>query len=101
MKAMERKPFALANTTHRQESFSMAFLENPTKSTTRCSVTCGDGYELEILEVEMKPRRIALKVDCDTFEGTKNGLPNLLRLFDELKIRATFLFTLGPDTSGR
>src|SRR3954468_4430467 len=49
----------------------------------------------------MTPRRVALKVDCDTFEGTKNGLPNLLRLFDELKIRATFLFTLGPDTSGR
>jgi peptidoglycan/xylan/chitin deacetylase (PgdA/CDA1 family) len=47
------------------------------------------------------PRRVALKVDCDTFEGTKNGLPNLIRLFDELKIRATFLFTLGPDTSGR
>jgi peptidoglycan/xylan/chitin deacetylase (PgdA/CDA1 family) len=49
----------------------------------------------------MTPRRIALKVDCDTYEGTKNGLPNLLKLFDELKIRATFLFTLGPDTSGR
>ena len=49
----------------------------------------------------MTLRRIALKVDCDTFEGTKNGIPNLIRLFDELKIRATFLFTLGPDTSGR
>ncbi len=49
----------------------------------------------------LTPRRVALKVDCDTFEGTKNGLPNLIRLFDELKIRATFLFTLGPDTSGR
>jgi peptidoglycan/xylan/chitin deacetylase (PgdA/CDA1 family) len=49
----------------------------------------------------MTRRRVALKVDCDTFEGTKNGLPNLIRLFDELKIRATFLFTLGPDTSGR
>jgi len=46
-------------------------------------------------------RRVALKVDCDTYGGTKNGLPNLIRLFDELKIKATFLFTLGPDTSGR
>src|SRR5437764_3043105 len=45
--------------------------------------------------------RLALKVDCDTFEGTKKGLPNLLRLFDEFKIRASFFFTLGPDTSGR
>src|ERR1700750_3043466 len=49
----------------------------------------------------MTPRRLALKVDCDTYEGTKNGLPNLLKLFDELKIKTTFLFTLGPDTSGR
>ncbi len=46
-------------------------------------------------------KRLALKVDCDTYEGTKNGLPNLLQLFDEFKIQATFLFTLGPDTSGR
>jgi len=46
-------------------------------------------------------RRLALKVDCDTYEGTKNGIPNLLRLFDELGIRASFFFTLGPDTSGR
>ena len=41
-------------------------------------------------------RRIALKVDCDTYEGTKAGLPNLLRLFDRLGIRASFYFTLGP-----
>lgn len=46
-------------------------------------------------------RRIALKVDCDTFEGTKEGLPNLLRLFERAGIRASFFFTLGPDRSGR
>lgn len=46
-------------------------------------------------------RRLALKVDCDTFEGTKTGLPNLLRLLDRNGIRATFFFTLGPDRSGR
>jgi len=45
--------------------------------------------------------RIALKVDCDTFEGTRDGIPNLLRLFDSLGIRATFFFSLGPDRSGR
>lgn len=45
--------------------------------------------------------RVAIKVDCDTFEGTKNGLPNLLRLFTRLGIRASFFFTLGPDNSGR
>ena len=46
-------------------------------------------------------RRVALKVDCDTFLGTRDGLPNLLRLFDRFKIRASFYFTLGPDRSGR
>ena len=46
-------------------------------------------------------RRVALKVDCDTYEGTKTGLPNLLRLFDRRRIRASFYFTLGPDRSGR
>ena len=46
-------------------------------------------------------RRVALKVDCDTYQGTRAGLPNLLRLFDRLGIRASFFFTLGPDHSGR
>src|SRR3954467_7814086 len=46
-------------------------------------------------------RRLALKVDCDTFEGTKKGLPNLIQLFREFGIRASFFFTLGPDNSGR
>lgn len=45
-------------------------------------------------------RRISLKVDCDTFEGTKNGIPTLLRLFDRADVRASFFFTLGPDRSG-
>lgn len=45
--------------------------------------------------------RIALKVDCDTFEGTRVGIPNLLALFERKRIRATFFFTLGPDNSGR
>ncbi len=46
-------------------------------------------------------RRVALKVDCDTYLGTRDGLPNLLRLFDRFNIRASFYFTLGPDRSGR
>jgi peptidoglycan/xylan/chitin deacetylase (PgdA/CDA1 family) len=45
--------------------------------------------------------RIALKVDCDTAEGTRRGIPRLLTLFGELGIRATFFFSLGPDRSGR
>lgn len=46
-------------------------------------------------------RSIALKVDVDTLRGTLEGVPNLLRLFDEHQVRATFLFSLGPDHTGR
>lgn len=46
-------------------------------------------------------RRVALKVDCDTFLGTRAGLPSLLRALAKRRIRATFFFTLGPDRSGR
>ncbi len=46
-------------------------------------------------------RRVALKVDCDTFVGTRDGLPNLLRALDRARVRASFFFTLGPDRSGR
>lgn len=45
--------------------------------------------------------RVAVKVDCDTFEGTKTGIPNLLRVFEKIGVRASFFFTLGPDRSGR
>lgn len=45
--------------------------------------------------------RIALKVDCDTALGTRDGLPRLLDLFERAGVRATFFFSLGPDHSGR
>lgn len=44
---------------------------------------------------------IAIKVDVDTERGTRVGVPNLLRLFEKYKIPATFLFSLGPDNTGR
>src|SRR5690242_4407734 len=45
--------------------------------------------------------RLALKVDADTFRGTQEGVPALLRCFDRHQVRATFLFSLGPDHTGR
>ena len=46
-------------------------------------------------------RRVALKVDCDTEAGTREGVPRLLDLFARHGVRATFFFTFGPDRSGR
>jgi len=44
---------------------------------------------------------IALKIDVDTDRGTLEGVPRLLGLFERLGVRATFLFSLGPDQTGR
>ena len=45
--------------------------------------------------------RIALKIDVDTDRGTLEGVPRLASLFERLNVRATFLFSLGPDQTGR
>lgn len=44
---------------------------------------------------------LAIKIDVDTDRGTRIGVANLHQLFSELKIPATFLFSLGPDNTGR
>lgn len=44
---------------------------------------------------------IALKVDVDTDRGTLEGVPRLADLFERLGVQATFLFSLGPDQTGR
>ena len=44
---------------------------------------------------------MALKVDVDTFIGTRDGVPRLLETLDRFAIKATFYFSLGPDNSGK
>ena len=46
-------------------------------------------------------QRLALKVDVDTLRGTREGVPRLLELLARHQLRATFLFSLGPDHTGR
>jgi undecaprenyl phosphate-alpha-L-ara4FN deformylase len=43
---------------------------------------------------------LALKVDIDTYKGFTEGLPNLLRVLGERKLRASFFVSFGPDRSG-
>lgn len=45
-------------------------------------------------------KRVALKVDCDTYVGTRDGVPRLLEIFAARGIRGTFFFSYGPDRSG-
>lgn len=45
--------------------------------------------------------RIALKIDVDTLRGTLEGVPALLELLQRYRVNATFLFSLGPDNTGR
>jgi peptidoglycan/xylan/chitin deacetylase (PgdA/CDA1 family) len=45
--------------------------------------------------------RIALKVDVDTLRGTLEGVPPLLAALQRHDAGATFLFSLGPDHTGR
>jgi undecaprenyl phosphate-alpha-L-ara4FN deformylase len=47
------------------------------------------------------PIRLALKVDVDTDRGTREGVPNLVADCQEFKAPACFLFSLGPDQTGR
>lgn len=49
----------------------------------------------------LKNKIVGLKIDVDTERGTRVGVQNLIQLFADRNIKATFLFSMGPDNTGR
>lgn len=45
--------------------------------------------------------KIALKIDTNTYRGTRQGVPRLVEMLKARNAGGTFLFALGPDHTGR
>lgn len=45
--------------------------------------------------------KLALRIEVATLRGTREGVPQLMSLLKEHRAGATFLFSLGPDHTGR
>lgn len=52
-------------------------------------------------KVALSGAKLAIKIDVDTDRGTREGVPALCGLLGRRSVPATFLFSFGPDNTGR
>lgn len=45
--------------------------------------------------------KLALKIDVNTYRGTRIGVPRLVEVLQRHQVQASFFFTLGKDRTGR